>query len=375
MMSPYPAGRAPTPHGVALLDARDPRVEPTWRTLEAAARPSYFVTWAWIDAWLAALPPDALPQLAVRSEGGVAVAACFLGRRRWLRHGVVPVHGRFLNTTGTPRFDELCIEHNGVLALPGATWPLGSFVELLPGEWDELVLPAVDAGGVDPLTTAPGYRVRVDREVAAPFVDLAAVRTAGDYLALLGSNTRAQIRRARRAVGECELEVPGSIDQALEIYGELVALHAASWRARGQAGAFADPWFEQFHRRLIEQRFAHGETELLRLRAGGRTIGCTYNLIANDRVLFYQSGFARFDDPRVKPGYLCHAAAIDHAAARGLAIYDLLGGDARYKACLSTGATRLAWIRVQRRLARFAIEDRWRGWKRAFVGWRAARAG
>src|SRR5262249_50784750 len=141
----------------------------------------------------------------------------------------------------------------------------------------------------------------VDREIAAPFVDLAQVRAAGDYLALLSANTRAQIRRARRALGACELEIAGSTAHALEIYDELVELHSASWRARGQDGAFADPWFERFHRRLIERRFAHGETELVRLRAGRTTIGCVYNLIANDRVLFYQSGLARFDDPRVKP--------------------------------------------------------------------------
>jgi CelD/BcsL family acetyltransferase involved in cellulose biosynthesis len=357
---------------LALLDGRDPRVESIWRMLEAAARPSYFLTWGWIAAWLAALPADALPQLVVIREGGVAVAACFLGRRRLLRHGVLPVRGMFLNTTGVPRLDELCVEHNRMLCMPGTALSLAELVALLPADWDELALPAIDGGTFDPLAAGDGYRVLVDREVSAPFVNLARVR-AGDYLSLLGSNTRAQIRRARREVGDCQLEVARSVAHALEIYGELVALHTASWRSRGEAGAFADPWFDRFHRGLIERRFAHGETELLRLRAGGQTLGCTYNLIANDQVLFYQSGLAPFDDPRIKPGYLCHAAAVDHAAARGHATYDMLGGDARYKASLSTDATRLVWLRVQRRLARFAIEDHWGGWKRAYVAWRATR--
>jgi hypothetical protein len=79
------------------------------------------------------------------------------------------------------------------------------------------------------------------------------------------------------------------------IYDELVALHTASWRARGARGAFADPWFDRFHRRL-------------------------------------------------------------------------LGGEARYKQSLATGATRLARLCVQRARLRFAIEDRVRQWKHAVAG-------
>jgi CelD/BcsL family acetyltransferase involved in cellulose biosynthesis len=360
-------------HRLALIDARDPCVGPIWRTLEAAARPTYFLTWGWIETWLAMLPREAMPELAVITAGGLEVAACFFGRRQAVRHGVMPVRGMFLNTTGVHRFDELCVEHNAVLSLPGAAWPLAALVDLLPADWDELVLPAVDRGVLDPLVAGDGYQVVIDREVPAPFVDLSRVRAA-DYLSLLGANTRAQIRRARRIVGRCELEVARSTAHALEIYGELVALHTASWRDRGQPGAFADPWFDSYHRTLIERRFEHGEIELLRLRASGQTLGCIYNLIANDRVLFYQSGLARIADPHVKPGYLCQAAAIEHAAASGRAIYDFLGSNARYKASLSTDATQLVSFRVQRRLARFAIEGQIQRWKRAFQAWRAARS-
>lgn len=358
---------------LALLDARDARVESTWRTLEAAARPVYFLTWGWIEAWLVALPREAMPQLAVISDGGVTVAACFLGHRRMFRRNVIPVRARFLNTTGIAHLDELCVEHNRVLCLPGTGLSLAALIELLPRDWDELVLPAVDAGTFDPLAVGGEHQIRVAHEVSAPFVDLSRARAAGDYLSLLSANTRTQLRRARRSVGPCELESARSAAHAFEIYDELVALHTASWRERGQPGSFADPWFDRFHRRLIAQRFAHGEIELLRLRAHGKTIGCTYNLIANNHVLFYQSGLARFDDPHIKPGYLCQAAAIEHAARAGHAIYDMLGGDARYKASLSTDATRLLWLRVRRRLARFSIEDRMERWKRAYVAWRAAR--
>lgn len=348
-----------------LVDSRAARTEAIWRDLECAAHPSYFLTWGWVKNWLAMLPSGDLPMLAVIRHAGEITGAFFLGRRRLLRHGVVPSRAAFINATGIPKYDELCIEHNGLL---GSGCTLAQLVELLPDDWDELFLPGVDRATFHNLDVPHGYRVRAQHEVASPFVDLARVRATGDYLSLLSANTRSQIRRARRRIGACELEVAGSLGDALAIYDELVALHGTSWRARGQPGAFADPWFEQFHRRLIEQRFAHGEIQLLRLRSGSATIGCLYNLVAGGRVLFYQSGLAECSDPIIKPGLLCHAAAITHCAEAGHAVYDLLGGSARYKASLATDATQLTWLRVQRERLRFAIEQRVSDWKHAIMG-------
>ena len=65
---------------------------------------------------------------------------------------------------------------------------------------------------------------------------------------------------------------------------------------------------------------------------------------------------------------------IEHAAAVGGAVCDFLGGDARHKASLPTGAACLIWARVQRRLVRFALEERVRHLRRANLAWRAAPA-
>jgi hypothetical protein len=269
-----------------------------------------------------------------------------------------------MNATGVASRDELCIEHNAIL---GRGYSLARLVDLMPPSWDELYLPGVDQAAFSDHDVPDGYRVRVTRTSPSPYVDLAKVRAAGDYLSLLSSNTRSQIRRAGRRVGACELQVAATVDDALAIYDELVTLHTASWQDRGEPGVFADPWFRQFHRRLIQQRFAHGEIQLLRLRGKDGTIGCLYNLVANGRVLFYQSGLATFEDAVIKPGYLCHAAAIAHCAAAGLEIYDFLGGSSRYKASLATDSTELVWLCVQRARLRFALEDRIRGWKQAAV--------
>jgi hypothetical protein len=325
------------------------------------------LTWPWISNWLTCLPRDEAPRLAVISDRGTPIAACFLGRRWVLRHHLLPARAVFLNTTGLPGRDELCVEHNGLLRAPGVEVSLAQLAGLLPFEWDEMVMPAVDSDAFGALEAGP-YRVLVDREVAAPFVDLGAVRAAGDYLLLISHKTRSQIRRARRELGPCRVEAATDLPTAMSIFDELVTLHAAQWREKGHPGAFADPWIAHFHRTLIQQRLRHGEIQLLRVRARDRTVGCTYGLIANGRVLVYQSGFARFDDPHIKPGYVCHAAGIEHAAAAGHAVYDPLGGDARYKESLSTGATRMVWLRIQRRLPRFTLDEVLRSWKHGRAG-------
>lgn len=337
-----------------LLDGRDPRVAPLWTWL-ARTTPSSFLSWGWIACWLDMLPADRVPQLAVVRRDGRAVAAAFLGRHLQLRHGFVASRQRHLNATGIARFDELCIEHNGMIGTDPAA--LATLVQLLPGDWDELVLP-----GVHPSALVAG--ARIDRASTAPYVDLAKVRARGDYLALLGASTRAQLRRARKTCGPLRTERANSAGEALAIYEEMVALHAESWRARGSPGAFADPWFDAFHRRLIAERHGAGEIDLVRVRAGERTVGCLYNFVWRGRVVFYQSGLAPPRDHHDKPGYLCHAAAIEAAAAAGHETYDFLAGSADYKTRLATDETTLVWARIQRPRARFALEDLLRAWRR-----------
>jgi CelD/BcsL family acetyltransferase involved in cellulose biosynthesis len=349
-----------------LVDPFSPRVEQTWRTLEERARPSYFLTWGWIENWLACLPAQEAPQLAIVSGDAGPVAACFLGKRRVMRHGFIPSRALYVNYTGLVAYDELCVEHNALLAVPDGGASLQTLVSLLPDTWDEMFIPAADATTAKNLVAAPlpdGMTARIDRDVANYQIDLERVRASKDgYVPLLGSSTRAQMRKAQRAAGDATFEVANSAQQAQDIYDEMVVLHQRSWRMRGQPGAFADPWFDRFHRRLIARRFQHGEIQLVRVKNKDLTIGCLYNFVAFGRVLFYQCGFGSPADKNLRPGYLCHQLAIEHCAKQGLAVYDLLGGDARYKSSLATDETRIMWMRVQKKRLQFTLEERARAW-------------
>ena len=327
-----------------------------WLALVDVCTPTYFLSWGWIETWLDTLPRWVKLSLVVLDDEG---AAWFVGRRVVLHGGIVPSRALYLNQTGWPELDDLTIEHNAWLARSPMT--LDDVLANMPGSWDEVVMSAMDA--------LPIPAGAVSREVSCHVVDLQKVRAARDYLALLGSSTRSQIRRAIKLYedrGPVVVEAVETTPAALAAFDELVGLHAAAWRSRGEPSVFSGYLYD-FHRRLVAKRFAHGEIQLLRVRAGTTTIGSLYNFVYGGVVSYYQSGFAYEVDNKLKPGLVCHALAIAHNATAGHAIYDFLGSDARYKRSLATDAQRLTWLTIRKPRRRFAVAEAARTWMRRFT--------
>jgi CelD/BcsL family acetyltransferase involved in cellulose biosynthesis len=336
-----------------------------WLGLELLARPRYWLRWAWIETWLDSLPADRQPSLVVVRRAGEPIAAFFVGVAAVRKHGVLRWRAAHVQETGDPSLDLIYVEYSGWLARPDAEIDTLSVLDGLPQDWDELVLrrlapttPPVLDGIVGP------YRLIELGRDPSPYVDLDAVRAAPDgYLSLLGRNTRAAIRRTRRhyeARGPLRLETAATLDEAHAFVAELAELSRKRF-ARHGGGAFASDYFRAFHASLIERRLAHGEVQLLRLRAGDHTIGLSYSFISDGIVSFYQSGITYEDDKRHKPGLLLHAEAIERAAQAGHRLYDFLAGAARYKEELATGAFELRSVRIQRRRPVFFVEERLQG--------------
>ena len=145
-----------------LLDPLSPAAERTWRALDEAHPRSYFVSWGWMENWLACLPREHLPRLAVIHDERGLVAAFFLTRRNVTRYNLLGSRALYFNTTGVARLDNLCIEYNGLI---GRDLSIGRLVDLLhPHDWDELFLPGLRADAFGGLRRARDPRVsRPDR--------------------------------------------------------------------------------------------------------------------------------------------------------------------------------------------------------------------
>jgi len=284
------------------------------------------------------------------------------------------VRRSFLNATGGL---EVGSEHNDLLATGADVHEqaFGDLVDHLRAKrrTDEF---ALDGASSRAFQMARGLwpQGHADvRESESPYVDLDAVRKAGEeYLDSLSSNTRYQIRRSIRRYterfGPPEHRVAESAAERLHWLDDLVALHEAHWRDQGSSGAFTDGRLE-FHRSLIRAATSRADDDELRvdisrLRFGSTTIGLLYHLVFRGRVSFYQSGLDYADDPRLKPGLVSHAFAIHHFAEQGLREYDFLGGETdpvRYKRSLANARRPLVWARFQEPSAKMSALEmaRW----------------
>lgn len=345
------------------VDRDRAQVQAVWCSLLAEENHAYFLSWAWVENWLTtALARGTKVKLGVIEDAHGPVTAFFMGGQRALRHGFVPSRTLFLNTTGRPEIDRIYLEFNALPKRADAVLSLPKLLKILPGAWDELVFAGLDRemfpGNAIDLPLA-GYRLEIKRDTPARYVDLTEVRRSGAYLDLLSANTRAQIRRSRRLYaerGEVRLAQAESLSEAETIFEELLDLHRRMWAVRNERSNFDTDYVLTFHRRLIQQRFSHGEIQLLRFTVGPQTVGCLYNFIYAGRVYAYQSGFRFEPDNRLKPGLACHCAAIEHNAHAGLKTYELLAGEGQYKSSLGTEARQLVWCRLQKPRLQFWLE-------------------
>jgi CelD/BcsL family acetyltransferase involved in cellulose biosynthesis len=354
---------------VALIDIDDREdLGHAWLDLQQRSRHSFFTSWGWVKCWLECLPQSIHPQALIAENSNGIVGLGLMNHRRRRRRKVVVSNGLFLNETGVDELDALTVEHNGLLAdsaiAPDVKRACLEFLLNQVSDWDELVVSGVDAdGNLSQCLDSPpaGIRRQVIKEYACYTVNLAALRESrADYLSKLSSNTRQQVRRAMRLceqAGPLQLVEAASLADANLFYEEMKRLHEVYWHAKGQPGAFANEFCDRFHRQLISDRWPHGEIQLLRVHAGSDLLGYLYNFAYDGRIYSYQSGFRYDDDPKRKPGMICHVLAVQHNVARGAAVYDFLGGDARYKESLSTESTVLRWLVWQRARWRFQVEE------------------
>ncbi len=326
--------------GAAALGAR-------WRALEAVADASAFQTWTWVGCDAARRFPDPVLIEAHDTEGVLALALCNRRRSRLLGDTL------WLHESGDPALDAVFTEHNDPLLARRAPGPL--LAQLLrcalrprDGRAPRLVL-----SGVGEATCAAAIQAGAvllpGQDRIAPYVDLDAIAPGTATIDQLSANTRQQLRRSNRAYaarGELRIECAQTVEQALAFLDALIALHTATWSARGKPGAFATGPVRRFHRCLIG-RGVPGEVELLRITAGGFVVGYLYNLVFAGRACAYQSGFDYQGAPaHAKPGMTCHHLAIDAHRARGGLSYDFLGGADRYKRSLANAERTLRWLSI-----------------------------
>ncbi len=360
---------APTADEVRLqlfdVSQREAMLE-IWRDLQQRlGSRSLMCSAEWTETWLDHYRDsiDVLFVVGYRQEQVCGI--CLLSESKHHRIGPVTIRTLHLGTAGELHGESVCVEYNDILCEPRYRNEFVSELQKLILEqknWDQFRLDGIDdAAGKDwPLLNETAslhqHQITVQSRIReSRYFDLKQCRAeGGDILSLLGKSTRSNIRRRIKKLGETELEWAETVEQANDIFAELVELHQARWKKEGQPGAFASSRFSRFQKELITRLIPQQKVVLCRMKTGSQTIGCLYLLVDCNRLLDYVSGLASFEDVPGS-GLVSHYLCMNEAMQRGYDAYDFLVGEKRHKENLGKSANQLRWVVCERKRAIFRL--------------------
>jgi|GEM_PF-616915 len=345
-----------------------------WRLLESRMQSTSVACSAtWVETWLSAYGDIVPSEIHVAECDGLVRGICLLTSGQGQKNGPFLMKTRHFGTAGEPQPGSVCVEYNRLLVEPSfrfrfvaglcrqvqsdTAWEefhLDGFEESELSEWQEFFPGAV-------------VRARDSR-----YFDLAEARhQKTDVISSLGRSTRSNLRRRLKQYGTLTCEWAESLEQAEEIFQELITLHQARWQAVGEAGAFASSRFEQFQKTACLKLFLEDKAVLFRVRQQDETVGCLFLLNDQNRLLDYLSGFASFEE-KPSPGLISHYLCMEEALKRGFRAYDFLVGDKRHKENLSTHSSQLCWLTVSRPGWKRTLAERLRQAKKCLTHWKAS---
>lgn len=301
---------------------------------------SIFSSSLWFIAWIKSLP--SLPECLLFICEGQTVGIAFLGQTAV--HPLLPFYQKWwLNQTGDPRDDQVWIEHNNIYCPPAlhndcvnalvtyfsrqsAVIQLYVSMTSEPTHWttcarqNQLAISTL---------SIPAYKTRLQPEY----------RDTEALIATLSKNSRGQLRRSIKKLttkyGEIAIHEAKTAEERADFFQQLASNHIQKWAQTEEGSGFTNPVFVAHHQSIIDQNPEN--VSILRVTAGPRLLGYTYNLIWQNTVYFYCSGISEDPlDKHIKPGYVTHLFAMAYYAQRGLTCYDFLGGESQYKKSLAS---------------------------------------
>ena len=286
--------------------------------------------------------------------------APFLRRIAWHRRAI-PFRRVELLATGEKDEDEIMSDYLGLVAERGYEDDVAGLVatrvtEGALGRCDEVVLAALD--GDDPMATIfrralerVGMRTEEVESTPSPYVRLPATWEA--YLSGTSRSGRYFVNRSLRdferwAGTESDVVRVKTLDDLEEGKRILVGLHQQRWQAQGRAGVFASRLFSSFHDAVLPALLARNALDLCWLRVRGAPVAVAYNIVWDNKVLFYQGGRTLEVPDGVRPGIVLHVRAMQAAIAAGRTEYDFLPGASQYKMQLATATRSVLRLRAAR---------------------------
>ncbi len=299
-------------------------LEPEWNALlKQSGSDTIFLTWEWQRTWWHHLGEGALCVVTFRREDGALAGIAPLFRRE----GTLALVG--------------CVEVSDYLDVIAARGNedavYRALLDVLLGadflKWDRLSLcnlPERSATYTQfkSLAEARGLAAEARVDDVAPFIELP--ETWDAYLETLDKKQRHEIRRKLRRIAEVAYRwLP--LERGEEIapgVREFVELHKKS---RPDKNVFMDQRMQNFFAAMAETLHARGWLQLAFLEIEGTRAAAIFNLVYNNDVLVYNSGYDPEKYRAYSPGVVLFALSLQDAIAARRRRYDFLQGNEEYK--------------------------------------------
>src|SRR3954451_15624732 len=315
----------PMPASIRTLTAGDQLSQVdsgAWDELVAAApRPSPYLLFTWVRAWLAEPSFECEPVLVVAERsGGLVGVAPF----------IVQKHGRARIASFVGAHESAL---GDILLTPAEAPSLGR--ELLEAVVASAKPDAVDVFGLPAesnLARAAGDRMTLVERVEAPVTEMPEGWEEA-YVRHASSKRRSTDRRRERQLGEL-----GDVDYSLATDGEGVLrdlpaafeLHRLRWEGRPDGSTFGTPGGQRFQRDVLPRLADEGHFAMLTVRIDGRPVAFMNWFVIGSTIFLYRNGYDE-SVGRFGPGLVTLRRAMALASERGARRMEYLGGRERYK--------------------------------------------
>ncbi|MFT5325590.1 MAG: hypothetical protein ACI8P0_003460 [Planctomycetaceae bacterium] len=324
----------------------------------------------WTEAWLNAYG-DLVPHtflLARDAETSTLQGICLICEGVGHKEGPIGIRTLHVGPAGEPDSESVCVEYNRLLVAPDFE---GAFTKLIVEHLESRS--GFDQWNVDGIATAKlaafhqhesNLKLRIEPAYGFDFAKAKAEKT--NILAQLKSATRRKVKRSLEAWDDLSVEWASTLNEAVDVFNEMVELHQTRWTSVGKPGSYSSKRFTAFHEELLSKFVPQGRMAFVRVRSGGETIGIVQLLIEHRRALLYQCGWSIADKTR-SPGVVVDYLAMEECLQQGLDAYDFLAFATQHKRHLANMSTDIVWAKKQHPRLKFVVVDqarRIRNWLR-----------
>lgn len=328
--------------------------------LDVSESRGIFLTWEWLYQW-------------ARQYLG--------GNRLWILvvvdeddrvRGIVPLYIRFVRPNHVMGYreivflgtEEVCSSYLDVIAEPAykrtVLQRLYQFLfQEAADEWDVLTLEEIPAESstIETLMDTfeeTGKVIEILRTTCCPVIHLP--RSCADYRRTLSAHSRYNLQRKSKALQRLGAVSYRHIEKGAEVaegFDAFVRLHEKRWTLNGAGGgAFSRERFLTFHQNLVKVFAEKGWLTLSLLTLDDQPIAGIYGFVYSETYYFYLPGFDPDSASHASPGMLVLARRIEQAIEEGHGLFDLLRGQADYKARWANDMRRSLTIRAYNRSSR-----------------------